>query len=72
MGQRFDWRWLSDATLPPQWILAGGLRPENVSTAIRSLHPWGLDVSSGIEVAPGIKDLAKARAFVNAITADLP
>ncbi len=68
MGQRFDWRWLHDYNLPPQWILAGGLRPDNVATATQSLHPWGLDVSSGIEAAPGIKDLAKARAFVAAMS----
>jgi phosphoribosylanthranilate isomerase len=47
-----------------QPILAGGLRPENVTEAIRSVHPFGVDVSSGVEKAPGVKDHARLAEFL--------
>lgn len=47
-------------------ILAGGLTPENVSVAIRATKPWGVDVASGVETAPGIKDPEKVRGFLRA------
>ena len=48
-------------------ILAGGLTPENVGDAIRTIHPYAVDVATGIERAPGIKDLEKIRAFIAAV-----
>jgi phosphoribosylanthranilate isomerase len=48
-------------------ILAGGLNPENVAAAIVQVRPFAVDVASGVETAPGIKDLAKVRAFLQAV-----
>jgi len=66
-GKVFDWTLARDArrTYPRRaFVLAGGLAPDNVATAIAEVDPWGVDVASGIEAAPGIKDPAKATAFI--------
>lgn len=65
-GERFDWARL-DRGLTRPWMLAGGLGPANVSSAVRMLHPFAVDVSSGIESEPGIKDPERMQAFVDAV-----
>jgi phosphoribosylanthranilate isomerase len=66
-GQLADWNRLEASNLGGRrWLLAGGLTPENVAEAILRLGPWGVDLSSGVESAPGIKDPAKVTAFIRA------
>ena len=66
-GQTFDWNMLETTALRGRrWLLAGGLTPQNVASAVKKLQPWGVDVSSGVESAPGIKDHAKISAFIAA------
>jgi phosphoribosylanthranilate isomerase len=72
-GQAFDWErvqpWAGIINSISKLIVAGGLRPGNVQEAIHLLHPWGVDVSSGVEREPGKKDPRKVRAFVQAVRA---
>lgn len=65
-GKAFDWS-LMPRELTQPLILAGGLTPANVADAIRIAHPWGVDVASGIESAPGIKDAHKLADFIAAV-----
>lgn len=65
-GQMFDWS-LVPKDLPLPVVVAGGLTAANVGSAVRQLRPWGVDVSSGVEVAKGIKDAEKINAFVAAV-----
>jgi phosphoribosylanthranilate isomerase len=65
-GRRFDWSQLP-RTLKRPLILAGGLTPDNVFDAVRSVRPWAVDVSSGIESEPGLKDEVRMRRFVEAV-----
>ena len=63
-GQVIDWDLASDLAGRHSILLAGGLTPENVAVAIRQVHPWGVDVASGVENAPGRKDPTKLAAFL--------
>lgn len=66
-GARFNWDLAIEARRHGRPIfLAGGLTPENVGDAVRKVQPFGVDVSSGVEIAPGKKDPAKVRAFIEA------
>lgn len=79
-GESFDWSFLRERRgggVP--LVLSGGLKPENVTGAIETVVPWAVDVSSGVEAEPGVKDPARMRAFVAAVrsaavaeTDDLP
>lgn len=64
-GQVFDWR-LAEAPAGVRLMLAGGLTPANVVEAVAQVHPWGVDVVTGVERSPGVKDPVKVRAFVAA------
>ena len=61
-GRPFDWSLV--AGLDPEFVLAGGLTPDTVAEAVRRARPWGVDVASGVEEAPGIKDHRLLRRFV--------
>jgi phosphoribosylanthranilate isomerase len=71
-GKVFDWRLAEGAPASRRLVLAGGLEPGNVAEAIRRVHPWGVDVSTGVESSPGVKDPSKVRAFVQAARAAEP
>jgi phosphoribosylanthranilate isomerase len=71
-GKTFDWKRAmpiaeSIRQAGVKLVMAGGLTPENVGDAIGTLHPWGVDVASGVEARPGKKDPEKVRAFVRAV-----
>jgi phosphoribosylanthranilate isomerase len=73
-GQVFDWSVAEGAPTNRRLILAGGLTPDNVATGIDEVHPWGVDVSTGVEVdgEPGRKDPLKVQAFIHAARAAAP
>ncbi len=65
-GVAFDWSQMPQDLAQPV-MLAGGLRPDNVAAAIRLARPWAVDVASGVEASPGIKDPARMLAFATAV-----
>jgi len=65
-GELFDWRLAEGVVDPGRLLVSGGLRPDNVAAAVAHLHPWGVDVASGVESTPGVKDPGKVRDFVAA------
>ena len=71
-GQMFDWSLAEGAPLGRRVIMAGGLTPTNVADAIERVRPWGVDVATGVETAPGRKDARKVRDFVRNARAAAP
>ena len=74
LGVTYDWARVAEIVQRavgtreprPRVILAGGLRQENVAEAIAALQPWGVDVASGVEASPGVKDAGRLRGFIEA------
>src|SRR5882724_251150 len=71
LGKPFDWHLLEGLDLPVPYMLSGGLDPDNVAEALHITRAPGVDVSSGVESAPGVKDPEKIRAFIRAARASL-
>lgn len=71
-GEVFDWSLAEGAPINRRVILAGGLTPDNVTEAVELVRPWGVDVSTGVENAPGHKDAVKVREFVRNAKAAAP
>ncbi len=71
-GTVFDWSLAEDVPAGSRLILAGGLTADNVGDAIRAVHPWGVDVGTGVESSPGRKDPRKVMEFVAAVRAAAP
>ena len=65
-GELADWEQAAEIAQRQKLILAGGLNPDNVARAVEQVRPWGVDVSSGIELERGVKDIGLIRAFVAA------
>jgi phosphoribosylanthranilate isomerase len=63
-GELFDWRLAEGVVDPSRLLVSGGLRPDNVAAAIAHLRPWGVDVATGVESSPGVKDPGRMRDFV--------
>lgn len=63
-GTAYDWELLRDIPTDIRLMLSGGLTSENVAAGIAQVRPWGVDVSSGVEKAPGLKDAVKMRHFI--------
>jgi phosphoribosylanthranilate isomerase len=68
-GVPFDWRLVRAVKGAWRLVIAGGLTPDNVAAAVRAARPYGVDVASGVEVAPGVKDPALIERFVTAARA---
>ena len=69
MGMRFDWALLDGFDHPAPWVLSGGLEPDNITEAVRTTGARMVDVSSGVESAPGVKDVDKITRFLQAVAA---
>ena len=65
-GRSWDWGRAARLALRHPVLAAGGLTPENVAGAVQAIYPWGVDVSSGVET-DGMKDVAKIKAFIEAV-----
>ncbi len=63
-GKAFNWSTLDASSIGRPIVLAGGLNPDNVADAIAAVKPWGVDVSSGVEARPGVKDPVKVQRFI--------
>ena len=63
-GKSFDWDLLKSDMVPKPYIISGGLNPGNVKTVVRELSPYGVDVSSGVERSPGLKDPKLVKRFI--------
>jgi phosphoribosylanthranilate isomerase len=66
-GQTWDWGLLAGRRSKTPFLLSGGLTPQNVADGIAAVHPWGVDVASGTEAEPGVKDPGKLEAFFAAV-----
>lgn len=71
-GRVFDWSLAEGIPSGLRVLLAGGLTPDNVGEAIERVRPWGVDVASGVESAPGVKDPSLVRRFISAAKAAAP
>jgi len=69
-GQAWDWTLAAQRRSKIPFLLSGGLTSENVADGIAAVHPWGVDVASGVESNPGIKDPEKLHAFFDAVNGD--
>jgi len=66
-GRTFDWRAVAGRDFGVPIVIAGGLNADNVAEAARRVRPWAVDVASGVESAPGVKDPEKMRRFIEAV-----
>ena len=62
-GKTFNWEVINDLTEDYDIFLSGGLTPENIKSATKTVHPYAVDLSSGLEISPGVKDFAKMEDF---------